>query len=241
MAGGGRRGKGEGSIYQRQDGQWAGALDLGPQGTTRQRVVVYAKTQSEVRDKLREAQRAHDNGVLHSGRLTTGQWLTYWLEEMLPGTVAEGTVDVYCNIIRLHLVPTIGAVRLTRLTPADVSRLLSTLERKGYAAETRRAVRAVLRRALRMAEQQGLLSRNVAGIADGPKVPRREGRTLTPAQARDFLKAVEGHRLEAAYVTTLTLGLRRGEVLGLFWGDLDLDSETPVAQIRRRSSAGTRG
>ena len=160
---------------------------------------------------------------------------------MLPGTVAEGTVDVYRNIICLHLVPAIGSIRLTRLTPADVSRLLSALERKGYAAETRRAVRAVLRRALRMAEQQGLLSRNVAAIADGPKMPRREGRTLNPEQARQFLKAVEGHRLEAAYVTTLTLGLRRGEVLGLFWGDLDLDGETSVVQIRRQLIRRHRG
>ncbi len=234
MAGGGRRGKGEGSIYRRRDGQWAGSLDMGPEGGIRKRIVLYGKTQSEVREKLREAQRAYENGVLHSGRLTIGQWLTYWLEVMLPGTVAEGTLDVYRNIVRLHLVPSIGAVRLTRLTPADVSRLLSALERKGYAAETRRAIRAVLRRALRMAEQQGLLSRNVAAIADGPKIPRREGRTLTPEQARQFLRAVEGHRLEAAYVTTLSLGLRRGEVLGLFWGDLDLDSEPPVVQIRRQ-------
>jgi len=58
-----------------------------------------------------------------------------------------------------------------------------------------------------MAEQQGLLSRKVAAIGDGPRVIRREGRTLTPEQARTFLEAVRGHRLEAAFVTTLTLWL----------------------------------
>jgi integrase len=100
---------------------------------------------------------------------------------------------VYRDLVRLQLKPNLGFVRLARLAPADVSRLLSSLERRGYAPETRRVVRAVLRRALRMAEQQGLLSRNVAAIADGPKVPRREVRTLTPEQARQFLDAVRGH------------------------------------------------
>ena len=65
--------------------------------------------------------------------------------------------------------------------------MLSTLEAQGYAPETRRIARAVLRRSLRRAEQEGILARDVAAIADGVKIPRREGRTLTPEQAHAFL------------------------------------------------------
>jgi integrase len=94
--------------------------------------------------------------------------------------------------------------------------------------------RAVLRRALRRAEQEGLLTRNVAAIADGVKIPRREGRTLTPEQAQAFLREVKGDRLEAAYVVSLALGLRRGELIGISWDDLTLDCSMPLVRIRRQ-------
>jgi integrase len=102
-----------------------------------------------------------------------------------------------------------------------------------YAPETQRLARAVLRRALRRAEQEGLVGRNVAAIADGPRIPRREGRTLTPEQAQAFLEAVKGGRLEAAYVVALALGLRRGEVLGLTWTCISIGGKVPTLQVDR--------
>jgi integrase len=136
--------------------------------------------------------------------------------------------------VKRYLVPTIGFVRLARLSPADVSGMLATMEAAGYAPETRRIARAVLRRALRRAEQEGILIRNVAAIADGVKIPHREGRTLTPEQAKTFLQAVKGDRLEAAYVIALALGLRRGELLGIAWSDLELARPMPLIRIRRQ-------
>jgi integrase len=79
-----------------------------------------------------------------------------------------------------------------------------------------------------------MLTRNVAAIADGVKIPHREGRTLTPEQAKTFLAAVTGDRLEAAYVVALALGLRRGELLGVSWDDLELEGPMPVVRIRRQ-------
>jgi integrase len=100
--------------------------------------------------------------------------------------------------------------------------------------ETRRIARAVLRTAIRRAEQEGIVVRNVPAIADGVRIPKREGRTLTPAQAKVFLQAVEGDRLEAAYVVALALGLRRGELLGLSWEDVTLDGPMPIVRVRRQ-------
>ena len=194
-----RRGHGEGSIYRRKDGSWAGAVDLGVEGSTRKRRVVYGKTQTEVRTRLRELQAATEAGIIPGpATLTVEQFLTRWLSDLLPGTVSPRTEVIYANIVRLYLVPLIGSIRLTRLTPSDVSKVLATMTARGYTPETRRLARAVLRRALRRAEQEGLITRNVAAIADRPRIPRREGRTLTPEQARQFLAVVQGDRLEGA-------------------------------------------
>ena len=166
--------------------------------------------------------------------LTVARFLREWLDRFLPGTVSPRTEHIYRNAVERYLVPTVGPIKLSRLSPADVSGMLSTLEAAGYAPETRRIERAVLRRALRRAEQEGILSRNVAAIADGVKIPHREGRTLTPEQAKIFLEAVAGDRLEAAYVVALALGLRRGELLELSWEDVELDGPMPLVRIRRQ-------
>ena len=231
----GRRGKGEGSIYRRRDGQWVGSADLGLEGGRRRRKAVYGKTQKEVRDKLRALQRTVEAGSLPApANLTVGRYLEDWLARFLPGTVSPRTEVIYRNAVDRYLAPTVGSVKLHQLSPAHVSEMLTTLEEQGYAPETRRIARAVLRRALRRAEQEGILSRNVAAIADGVKIPRREGRTLMPEQAQAFLREVKGDRLEAAYVVALALGLRRGELLGISWEDLMLDGPMPLVRIRRQ-------
>ena len=141
---------------------------------------------------------------------------------------------MYERAVQSYINPSIGQVRLNKLSPSDVSRMLHDLEVKGYSPATRRMARATLRRALRMAQQDGILSRNVASIAEGPKLDHREGRSLTPDQARQFLLTVRGHRHEAAYVIALSLGLRRGEILGLTWGDLERAEDAVVLQVRRQ-------
>ena len=230
-----RRGKGEGSIYRRKDGQWVGSIDLGLQGGRRRRKTVYGKTQHEVRDKLRSLQRTVEAGAVPApSNLTVERFLEDWLKRVLPGTVSPRTERIYRHTVRQFLVPTLGSVRLRQLSPGDVSQMLAQLESMGYAPETRRIARAVLRRAIRRAEQEAIVTRNVAAIADGVKIPKREGRTLTPEQAKTFLKAVTGDRLEAAYVLALALGLRRGELLGISWNDVELGGPMPLVHIRRQ-------
>ncbi len=151
-----------------------------------------------------------------------------------PGTISPRTEQLYEHAVCEYINPTLGKIRLNKLTPADVATMLQELEAKGLSPSTRRMARATLRRALRIAEQDGIVTRNVAAIAEGPKLNHREGRSLTPEQARVFLDAVRGQRLEAAYVLTLSLGLRRGEVLGLQWDDIQLGEGTVVLNIRRQ-------
>jgi len=237
----GRRGHGEGAIYQRADGRWVGAVDLGWDDGKRRRRVLYGRTRAEVRERIRDLQAQIDGGVVPApDRLTVAIYLEQWLDR-LSGTIGERSEDTYRRAVRLYLVPTIGSIRLAKLSPADVTKMLQTLQARGLAPETRRLARAVLRRALRRAQQDGILVRNVAALADGPRIPKRDGRTLTPEQAKQFLAAVRGERLEAAYVVTLALGLRRGEVLGLSWEDLDLESDEPTLRVRRQLIRGRDG
>src|ERR1039458_7964906 len=232
---GSRRGKGEGSIYQRDDGLWSGAMDLGWSSGKRARKVVNGRTRAEVAKRMQEVQPTVAQGLrLAPDRLTVEVYLADWISNRIPGTVTTRTEALYFRAVEVYINPSIGKVRLTKLTPSDVSQMLVDLEVKGYSPATRRMARATLRRALRFAEQDGLLSRNVAAIAEGPKLEHREGRSLTPEQAQNFLEAVVDNRLEAAYVLTLALGLRRGEILGLSWDDVVHAENAVVLTVRRQ-------
>ena len=230
-----RRGKGEGSIYKREDGRWIGAVDLGWSGGKRVRKVVNGRTRAEVAKRLQEVQPTLAQGLtLAPDRLTVERYLGEWMTTRVPGTVSLRTEALYQRAVNVYINPSIGKVRLTKLAPSDVSRMLSELETKGYAPATRRMARATLRRALRLAERDGILARNVAAIAEGPKLDHREGRSLTPGQARTFLEAVVDNRLEAAYTVALALGLRRGEILGLAWEDVAHTEDVVALTVRRQ-------
>ena len=111
----GRRGHGEGAIYQRADGRWVGAVDLGWDGGKRRRRVVYGRTRAEVRERIRDLQAQIDGGVVPApDRLTVAIYLEQWLDR-LPGTIGERSEDTYRRAVRLYLVPTIGSIRLAKL------------------------------------------------------------------------------------------------------------------------------
>jgi integrase len=121
---------------------------------------------------------------------------------------------------------------------ADMSRPDAKRDRAGkpagpFSPTSRRLARSVLRRALRYAEAEGLVSRNVAAIAHGVKLERAEGRAMTPDQARAFLESIRGHGLEAAFVVMLTCGLRLSELLGLAWDCVVIDGHRPALVVRR--------
>jgi integrase len=128
------------------------------------------------------------------------------------------------TIARLHITPTLGTMRVAKLAPSAVQHLLRAKLDDGLSPRTVRLIRVVLVQALKAAERWGLAARNVAALTEGPPVRRGPGRSLSVAQAKTFLQAVQGDRHEALYVLLISLGLRRGEALGLQWGDVELDA-----------------
>jgi len=230
------RANGEGGIYQdKARKRWVGTVTTGYDDAGKQvRRSVTGKTKGQVAARLRELQGAVDQGQDPARRdLTLSRFLDLWLDDVLPGSVAAATEVQYRDIVRLYVKPHLGQKRLSTLTARDVARMLAALEAEDRSPNTRRLARSVLRRALRWAEQEGMIARNVAAIANGVKVGASEGRTMTVDQARTFLASVANDRLEAAYVVALALGLRRGELLGLAWADVDLDAERPTLTVRR--------
>ncbi len=230
-----RRGRGEHSVFQREDGRWVACINLGrgPDGK-RRRVYHYAATKALVLDKLRAA--APTAVTYDARKLTLRQHLDQW-HESGKATRAESTSRLYEGLIRLHIGPRIGHVRLVEVAPAHLANLQAQLERDGLSPRRREQVHVLLHVALAQTVKWGQLLRNPLDSVDRPRAPRKPIKTWTREQSMAFLAAVAGDRLEALYVLALTTGMRRGELLGLQWSDLDLDR----GNISVRRSVGLNG
>ncbi len=222
-----RRGPHEGSIYQRKsDNRWVGQLDMGyvetSQGRRRRYRSVYGATRGDVAERFTKLLREQHTGTLTTaGRETVGTYAASWLGEK--SGLRPSTRRVYGWIIQRHLIPEIGTLRLEKLTPADVRRMLRRRADAGLSPRRVHHFRAVLRAMLAQAVRDGLIGRNVAALSDAVRVPEHETRVFTPEQARSFLAVIQGDRLEALYGVVLALGLRQSEALGLRWQDVELD------------------
>lgn len=219
-----RRGKGDDSIYREGD-RWRGAVDLGygPDGR-RLRKKVSGRSKAEVVRKLKDLRRELDAGLLKADdRLTVGAFLDRWVASNLEGRVSAKTRDSYADTVRLHLKPALGNFVLRHLTVAQVDSLWRRKREQGYSPNSIRIMRTTLRLALKQAEREGLVTRNVADLSAAPRIRANEGRSMTVDQARELRDALAGHRLEPVILLSLVFALRRGEALGLHWDALDLD------------------
>lgn len=220
------RGHGEGTIFERADGRWCGQF----QDSTGKRKTIYGKRKADVQKKLRgELTRVERCLPAHDNQLTVESFLDQWLEGIKP-SVRERTYLNYSDMIRLHISPQIGRRKLTELSISDVQRLLSGItskrDDKPISPKMVRHIHACLRAALNDAMRQELIYRNVAALVSAPKVETKEVKPMTEEQVRAFLESIKDNRLEALYHVAVRLGMRRGEILGLEWKDVDLDART---------------
>ena len=234
-----KRNAGEGSIFLRADGRWCGQIDLGWRDGRRARKLVYGKTAGEVRELMTKALRDRDLGMLSASgsNPTLQRFLDDWLASV-KNSLRVRSYERYEGIVRVHLSPAIGRVRLDKLTSAHVQALLDSKLASGLAPRSVQACRIVLGAALKQGVRWQMVGRNVAEFVNGPKVRNAEMQVFSPEQARRFLAACQGERLHALYLLALSTGLRRGELLALQWNDLDLDAGTlSVRRSLGRSSA----
>ena len=200
--------------------------------TLGQRGYVYGKTRAEVARSLHDKLKATQDGIPIPGdALTLEKFLTQWLADTVPNRVRPVTLVSYSGLIRLHVIPELGRVRLARLTPEQVQGLLNKKLTAGMSPRSVELIRAVLRQALGHALRWNLVGRNVAALTTRPRSNRQEIRPLDAEQAQRLLEAVRGDRLEALYTVALALGVRQGEALALRWDDVDF--EHALVRVRR--------
>lgn len=236
-----RRPNGAGTITKRKDGRYHGAAYVTNTDGHRVRKFVYGSTYDEALEKLAKLQDQERNGVpVPAKTWNLGEWLAYWLEHIVKPEREHNTYAKYESKVRLYLAPHLGKKPLTKLTPAQIRAFMATLTREKVGAATRFEVLRSLRNALNRAVQEELLTRNVALLVDMPKVSKDKGRAWSAQEAVTFLRTARAHRLYAACVLVLVLGLRRSEVLGLRWQDVDFAARQiePVKQVQREKGTG---
>jgi integrase len=220
-----RRGRGEGSISQRTDGLWEAKVSLGYDGEgRRKRKTVYGKTKGEVQQKLRKIQSDSDLGQLvDPTNLTVARYLGAWLENTAKPAISPTTYARYEQLVRLHVSPHVGGLKLDKFQAIHVEHLMAELERNQASAWTRRMALVLLSNALRKAVRLKLISHNAAADVPRAKPAEKEMLILTQEQARRFMAVAKGKRLFALFALALASGMRQGEILGLRWQDVDFD------------------
>lgn len=222
-----RRGQGSGSVYQRaSDGRWIAVLDLGWVDGKRKRKYYSAPTEREATNKLNRALGDLARGkIIPTDSQTVGEFLDYWLEHVAKPSVRPKTYNGYADVVRLHLKPTLGKIKLEKLTPQHVNKLINDKSKTDLSPTMVAYIRSVLRNALNQAMRWELVVRNAAAMVSLPKKKSDfEPKPLSREDAEAFLKKTIKNRDEALYSVALTMGLRQGETLGLRWSDIDLDN-----------------
>ena len=217
-----KRGNGEGSIHRRKDGGWCAQYTVYT-GEGRKRKTLYGKTRQEVATKLAKALSDREGGlVFDTSNLTLGDYLNHWVHGSVRDSVKQRTFENYEGVVRKHLIPALGRIKLKALSPAHVQEFYRFKIDSGLSAGSVRNIHATLHKALKQAVRWGLIPRNVTEATTAPRSIKKEMQPLTPDHARILLDAARGDRFEALYVLAITTGLRRGELLGLRWQDVDL-------------------
>lgn len=221
-----RAARGTGSIYLRKDGRYEGAgYVLSTTGGAR-RVRVYGATRAETNAKLQDLLDRSRKGIpLPDRSWTLDAWLEHWLTDVVARRTRPLTRRAYESIIRLHVNPRLRGRRLDRLSVQDVQQAINQMLNDGHSARTVQKVRAVLRAALNRALREELVFRNVAALVELPAWERKYIRPWTAEDAATFLERIVAHKWFVGYLLLLTYGMRKGEVLGLRWSDIDFEHD----------------
>ena len=243
-----KRANGEGNIRKRKDGRWEGRYTAGHDPVTGKQIIknVLGKTQAEVKEKLKQSLvEAGQVDFAKSGKYTVGVWMDEWFENVAKIKVRPSSHQTYKGYIDNHIKPNIGNIPLEKLTTMDlqkfyrnlltkgrVERIESKEQPKGLSAKTVRNINQVISSAMDLAVAQKIILVNPTNACELPKVEHQEMQTIPAEQLQAFLDEARATGVYEMYYIELATGLRRGELLGLKWQDVDW--KNGIIKVRRQ-------
>lgn len=233
-----KRANGEGNIRKRKDGRWEGRYTAGHDPETGKPIYknVLGKTQTEAKEKLKRAmEETKGLDIAKAGQYTVGQWMDVWFENYAKLKVRPSSHQTYRGYIDNHIRPNIGNTPLSKLTSLELQKLYKKLleggrvertesakQPKGLSAKTVRNINQIISSAMELAKSHRLIPTNPTETCALPKMEHREMKTLTADQLNSFLREAKESGVYEMYYLELATGLRRGELLGLKWDDIEL-------------------
>ena len=229
-----KRPDGDGLVRKRKDGRWEGRIVIGHKedGTPIYKSV-FAKTQKELMPKLHGAIDCYrDADLSEQGNMTLSDWIEQWLTSYAEPTLRESTVRGYRSDVRHHIKPALGNKMLRSITQRDVQKFYNALGRKTYKASdgserrlanaTVRGIHMLLHEIMEAAVRSRLIVQNPTDGTVIPKLNKPPMKILNEEQLDKFMEAIRNEPLwYDFFYTEITTGLRRGEICGLKWCDLD--------------------
>ena len=231
----GKRPDGDGHVRKRKDGRWEGRIVIGhKENGLPIYKSVFAKTQKELMPKLHDAIDSYRGAELsEAGSMTLGEWMEQWLAAYAEPTLRPSTLYGYRNVIRRYIAPALGSKALRSVTQRDVQKFYNALGQKTYcpgkhceerklADSTVRSTHMLLHEIMDAAVRARLIPQNPTEGTAIPKCNYAPMQILNEEQLDRFLEAIQADPLwHDFFYTAVTTGLRRGEICGLKWGDLD--------------------
>jgi len=238
-----KRANGEGTAFKRKDGKWEAKVTVGrnPKTGNLKRKSLYGKTKAEVLKKMNEEKYKLQQGIsVETTNMNLGQWLNTWLWEYKKNLKPK-TFESYEQLIRVHILPSLGNIQLKALRPEHLQKFYNEKHSSGrvdgnggLSARTVRYIHVVLHAALEQAVKNQILTRNVSQATTLPRQKKKEMRVLTKEEQAKLLAVLRKDEGGVVYILGLAAGMRRGELLGLMWKDIDF--EQGIINVKRTLS-----
>lgn len=217
-----RRTRGDGAFFQRADGKWMGRVELPPKDGKRRYKWVSSVDRNTCMDKLKALRKDVEEGrIAVTSNTTVEKWLTRWLDDIAKPRLRPTTYADYRSVVNNHIVPAIGSKRLDKVTPDHIRQLHKAIGAK----RTAELAHVVLRKAMKDAIREGMVTHNVCDRVDKPRYTKQKRTSMSVGVAKRVISTALTYDEATAtrWAAAFLMGGRQAEMLGLRWSYVDLE------------------